>query len=266
MLPPASITPSSETPAVQFTGVDFAYDQTPILEQATFTIPRGESLCLIGPNGGGKTTLFKLILGLLKPKAGQVKILGTTPRDASPRVGYMPQYLQYDPKFPVTAHDIVIMGRVNNRFAGPYASKDKEAALNALDRMHLADHAQHPFSKLSGGQRQRVLIARALICEPQLLLLDEPTANVDLAVEARFLETIESLKSKLTILTVTHDLGVIGHLGQRVLCVNRSVHSHNAADLTGDVVKEIFTGELRLAHEQHALHSQGNHSHCDHDH
>jgi zinc transport system ATP-binding protein len=257
-------TTPSTPPAIDFAGVDFAYDQTPILQDATFTVDRGESLCLIGPNGGGKTTLFKLVLGLLKPRRGRIQVLGTRPRDASPRVGYMPQHLHYDPKFPVTARDIVIMGRVNKRFGGRYRREDKEAALQALERLDLADHAQHPFAQLSGGQRQRVLIARALICEPQLLLLDEPTANVDLAVEEQFLETIESLKSQLTILTITHDLGVIGHLGQRVLCVNRSVHSHNAADLTGDVVKEIFTGKLRLTHERHARHDQGDHSHCDH--
>ncbi|MEM7145130.1 MAG: ABC transporter ATP-binding protein [Verrucomicrobiota bacterium] len=252
--------PSSPDPpnAVALADVSFAYDQNnPIIEHATFTIPHGESLCLIGPNGGGKTTLFKLILGLLKPDRGQIAVLGTSPNNAARRIGYMPQHLQYDPKFPVTARDIVLMGRVNKHLGGRYSHSDKDAASHALERMNLADLANHPFSKLSGGQRQRVLIARALICDPQLLLLDEPTANVDLAVEAQFLETIESLKDSLTILTVTHDLGVINHLGQRVLCVNRSVHSHNAADLTGDVVREIFTGELRLDHERH---SHGDHN------
>ncbi|MEM8954926.1 MAG: ABC transporter ATP-binding protein [Verrucomicrobiota bacterium] len=254
--------PEPKTSAtVSFTAVSFAYDSNiPIIEDATFSIPPGESLCIIGPNGGGKTTLFKLILGLLKPNRGTVTVLGTTPGNAAPRVGYMPQHLQYDPKFPVTARDIVLMGRVNKHIGGRYSRADKEAALQALDRMDLVDQAGHSFAKLSGGQRQRVLIARALVCDPQLLLLDEPTANVDLAVEAQFLETIESLKKSLTILTVTHDLGVIPHLGQRVLCVNRHVHSHLTADLTGDVIREIFSGELRLDHERHSLHAQDDHT------
>lgn len=249
---------------ITFENVSFAYNGNRVLENASFGIKKGESICMIGPNGGGKTTIFRLLLGLLKPDSGNIEILGTSPRRARTRIGYMPQHFDFDPKFPVTALDIVLMGNLNRIHGGRYSSEDKAKAHEALERVGLSNEALSGFTRLSGGQRQRVLIARALACDPEILLLDEPTANVDLTVEARFLETIEELRSQVTILTITHDLGVASHFGDHVLCVNRSVHSHSISDLSGEVILEIFSDEKRHEHERHALHDHGDHSKCDH--
>lgn len=254
-----------EDTLIRFSDVDFSYNGTPVLSKASFEVRQGESLCMIGPNGGGKTTILRLALGLLKPDAGKIEILGTTPRKASVAVGYMPQHFQFDPKFPVTVTDVVLMGRLDRIRGGRYTHADKEAAGRAIERVRLTPEAKRPYAGLSGGQRQRVLLARALVSDPRVLLLDEPTANIDLTVEERFLESIEKLKEQVTILTVTHDIGVAGHFGDRVLCVNRSVHSHAVSELKGEVIKEIFSDELRLEHDRHTRHTHGDHSHCDHE-
>ena len=249
---------------INFENVSFAYNGNRVLEDASFKVKKGDSICLIGPNGGGKTTIFRLLLGLLKPQCGTIEILGTAPRHARARIGYMPQHFDFDPKFPVTALDIVLMGCLNRIHGGRYTITDKAKAHKTLERVGLADRTTAAFARLSGGQRQRVLIARALTCDPEILLLDEPTANVDLTVEARFLETIEELREQMTILTITHDLGVASHFGDHVLCVNRNVHTHSISDLSGDVIFEIFSDERRHEHECHALHDHGDHSKCDH--
>ena len=176
----------------------------------------------------------------------------------------MPQAVHYDPLFPITAIDIVLMGRLDRLGFGRYSKSCRETALNALDEVGLVDLAHRPFSALSGGQRQRVLIARALACEPQLLLLDEPTANIDLSVEAQLIDTLVNLRGKMTILLVTHDLDLIPTIGESVLCVNHRVHRHSLP-LSGDTIREIYSGVRRVEHDLSTRHTQGDHSSCDHD-
>jgi zinc transport system ATP-binding protein len=156
------------------------------------------------------------------------------------------------------------MGRLDQLKVGHYSRACREAAMNALEEVSLADLAKRPFSDLSGGQRQRVLIARALACAPNLLLLDEPTANIDLSVEEKLLDTLSQLKEKIAILLVTHDLDLIAAVGDSVLCVNRRVHRHTLP-LSGEVIKEIYSGTQRLEHDRQTRHSQGDHSACQHD-
>ena len=159
---------------IEFEGVSFAYPGGPeVISNATFSVHDGESVCTIGPNGGGKSTLLKLMLGLVKPQAGRLKVLGTTPSRARTQIGYMPQHLNFDPRFPVTTLDLVLMGRLGIAPLGPFRKPDRDAAMAALERVRMADCAKQPFSSLSGGQRQRVLIARALASDPKILLLDE---------------------------------------------------------------------------------------------
>jgi zinc transport system ATP-binding protein len=244
--------------------LSFGYDRTLVLEDVSFTICRGESLCVIGPNGGGKSTLVKLILGLLEPSRGSLEILGKRPRRAQQSLGYVPQAMHFDPQFPIAALDIVLMARLDRLRFGRFSRKCRERAMAALDEVKMADFAHRPFSDLSGGERQRVLVARALACDPELLILDEPTANIDLTVEAQLIETLVKLRQKMTILMVTHDLDLVASIGSSVLCVNNRVHRHSLP-LSGDTIKEIYSSRRRLEHDRRSRHLEGDHSACQHD-
>ena len=252
-------------PAISFDRVSFGYGPNTILEDVSFEILPGHSTCVIGPNGGGKTTLLRLALGLLEPRRGEIRLFGQTPAEGCRRVGYVPQAMRFDPLFPVNAMDIVLMGRIERVRFGFFSRACKAAAREALREVGLEAEAGTPFANLSGGQRQRVLIARALATGADLLLLDEPTANVDLTVEAQFLETLDRLGQRATILMVTHDIDLISRLGESVLCVNHRVHRHAVGDLHGDLLREIFSGEFRIEHDRRSRHQQGDHSACQHD-
>jgi len=255
----------AETPIITFENVSRSFGIGLVLEDVSFEIGAGESTCLIGPNGGGKTTLLRLMLGLIRPNKGTVRVFGSRPSRVRRRMAYVPQHIRFDPLFPVNALDIVLMGRLNHLRFGRYCHDCKSTAYESLADVGLADVAHRPFADLSGGQRQRVLIARALACKPDLLLLDEPTANIDLSVEARLLETLEQLRERMSIIMVSHDLDLISHItNDYVLCVHHHVHRHAVDDLTGDFIREIYSSERRIEHERKTLHGQGDHSHCDH--
>ncbi|NOY00060.1 MAG: ABC transporter ATP-binding protein [Verrucomicrobia bacterium] len=253
------------SPIIKFENVSRSFGIGPVLENVSFEIAPGESTCLIGPNGGGKTTLLRLMLGLIKPDCGKVEIFGSRPSRARRKMAYVPQHIRFDPLFPVNALDIVLMGRLNHLRFGRFCDDCKSTAYECLADVGLADAAHRPFADLSGGQRQRVLIARALACKPDLLLLDEPTANIDLSVEARLLDTFAELRKRMSIIMVSHDLDLISHItDDYVLCVHQHVHRHPVDDLSGDVIREIYSSERRVEHERKTLHGQGDHSHCDH--
>jgi zinc transport system ATP-binding protein len=240
----------SPPPVITFENVSFSYGVAPVLEKVNFSIAERESVCVVGPNGGGKTTLVKLILGLLQPDAGKIHIFGQSPHLARERIGYMPQHLLYDPLFPVTVRDIVLMGRLKSGgwrgFFGWPNGEDREAALEALRQVGMEDFLRRPFSSLSGGQRQRVLIARALASRPDLLLLDEPTSNVDTLVESRLLDLLGELNKRMTIMMVTHDLGFVSEMVEKVVCVNRRVAVHPTNDVSGEIIHDIYGGHVRM--------------------
>ena len=243
-------------PILAFERVSFSYGSAPVLENVSFSISERESVCIVGPNGGGKTTLVKLILGLLTPDSGEIRVFGASPRAARPRIGYMPQHLLYDPLFPVTVRDIVLMGRLKSGGArglfGWPGGDDREAALEALRQVGMEDFSRRPFSSLSGGQRQRVLIARALAGRPELLLLDEPTSNVDTLIEARLLGLLREINERMTVAMVTHDLGFVSEMVEKVVCVNRRVVVHRTSDISGEMIHDIYGGHVRMVqHEGH---------------
>ena len=239
---------------VKFTDVDFSYNGAPVLAGVQFAIPARTFISIVGPNAGGKTTLLKLMLGLLKPERGRIEIFGLPPVKARPRIGYMPQHVQFDSRFPVSVLDVALMGRLGaGGGIGPYRKADREAALEALRRLEMEAFRRRPFTDLSGGQRQRVLIARALAAEPELLLLDEPTANVDMAVETELFELLHAMSADITIVVVSHDLGFVSQYVESVICVNRRVMVHPTAAVTGEVISALYGADVRMVNHRHGL-------------
>lgn len=211
-------------PVIDFNNVSFGYESNLILKDISFSIMPGESIGIIGPNGGGKTTLLKLILGFLSPQSGQVSIYGKSPNEVLSAIGYVPQAMLFDRQFPISVYELVLSGRLSRLpWYGIYSASDHKAANEALARVELESFAHVPFGNLSGGQAQRALIARALASEPKILLLDEPTANVDAKAESYIYSLLKGLEGKMTVLMVTHDLNAVIEQVQRVLCVQKSV-------------------------------------------
>jgi zinc transport system ATP-binding protein len=241
--------------AIEIENLDFRFNGGPrVLEDVNLHIARGDFASVIGPNGGGKTTLIKLILGLFTPTTGAIRVLGETPLKARPRIGYMPQHAMMDPRFPVRALDVVMMGRLGRGLTfGSFSAADHRAAEAALAQVGLEEAGGRPFSDLSGGQRQRVLLSRALVTEPEMLLLDEPAAGLDQKVEKDFFELLQELNRHLTVVLVSHDLGFVSGFVRTVICVHRRVDVHPTAELDGRRVTEIYGGDVRMVHHHHRL-------------
>lgn len=229
---------------VRFEGVAFSYGQIPVLENVHFHIHRGEFIALVGPNGAGKSTVLKLLLGLEKPTQGRIEVLGKDPEAARERIGYIPQHADHDPSFPVSVREVVRMGRL--RGFRRFRPEDEEAVNRALAQVEVEDLSTRPFSALSGGQRRRVLVARALAAEPEILLMDEPTTNMDMDSEARLYTTLGHLKGSTTILIVTHDTEFVSALTDRVLCVGKRARDGRAHALVQHRTIQVAEGPTEL--------------------
>lgn len=207
---------------VEVTNVDFSYGTGNTLQGIDLQVTAGEFLGVIGPNGGGKTTLLKLIAGLLVPTSGQVRVFGQPAARSGRLIGYVPQFADVDRTFPITVQEVVLMGRLGlTTFLGGYREEDKQAARRAMEQMGVWELRQRRLGNLSEGQRQRVLIARAVAGEPRLLLLDEPTASVDGEAEAAISEVLGRLHKAITIIMVSHDLELLKSHVDRIIYVNR---------------------------------------------
>ncbi len=226
--------------------VCFAYGGQEVLHNVSFDVPACAFVAVVGPNGGGKTTLLKLLLGEVVPRFGSVRVLGGEPATVRQRIGYVPQALRFDPGFPVSVRDVVLMGRVNWRRIGPYRAEDRRAASAALARVGMGDFERRPFADLSGGERQRVLIAQSLLCAPELLLFDEPTASVDPAAASQLHALFHELKSDRTIVMVSHNLSVVTGHATHVLCVNRTAEMQELAQVAAGTVRLATGGDLAL--------------------
>lgn len=230
-----------DTAVVAMEGVSFAYNGQPVLQEVNLAVPPGDFVAVIGPNGGGKTTLLKLMLGLLVPDTGRIRIMGRAPREASHHIGYVRQDVHINRNFPITALDVVLMGKLDPRNRRTRrTARDRRDALEALERMAMAAYAGRRIGELSGGQRQRVFIARALVTQPRLLLLDEPTASIDTKGQADFFRMLKELNRAITILVVSHDLLVVSTYIKSVACVNKRLHYHHEAEITGDMMETMY--------------------------
>ncbi len=205
--------------AVEWKEVLFAYDGHVVLRPSSFTIPQGICAGIMGPNGGGKTTMLKLLMGFLKPQSGSIRVEGKLPCEARHLISYVPQFLRADRDFPITLEEIILLGCLSD-------PKKEEHAEKWMDRLGLLPHRHKSFGSLSGGLAQRTLVARALISEPEILLLDEPTASIDPPSAAVIFELIQSLKGKKTVLLVTHDIKTIIERVDQIICVQGTISTY----------------------------------------
>ena len=227
---------------IELEDVSFAYNGSgPVLDGVSLSVPAKEFLVVLGPNGGGKSTLLRLILGILEPQKGTVRLLGRPPAESVARVGYVPQDANRNRGFPVAVEDVVLMGRFGGGAPRWGASaEDRAAAAEAMERMGILPLRQSRVGELSQGQRQRVAIARALAARPEVMLLDEPTASVDLQTQAALYDILKELNRTITIVMVSHDLTALTSHATSVACVNRSLFHHDRAELTGDMVQAAY--------------------------
>jgi len=240
---------SSSSPVVDLRNVTFAYssdDPLPVLENVSLQIPADDFLGIIGPNGGGKTTLLKIMLGLIEPRQGTVRLFGRPPSETRHRIGYVPQHARVDSTVPANVLDVVLTGRLGRSSWGAWFRKRHiEAAIEALRQTGTADLARRRIGELSGGQRQRVLIARALAADAELLLLDEPTAGVDALVEENLIDLLHQLNRRLPIVLVSHDVSFVSTHLKRVACLNRRLTCHRADEVSREILSEAYHGHFR---------------------
>lgn len=229
---------SENTPIVEIKELCYSAGGQDILHDINLSICEGDFVSIIGPNGGGKTTLLKLILGLLKPGRGSITINNRRPRTHDTTIGYVPQHVNHNLSFPATALDVVLMGYYNprKRFQKFDRAQKRQEAMEIMERLGIGAFANRKIVALSGGQRQRVLIARALIAQPELLVLDEPTASIDTKGQTEFYEMLKELNKDLTILMVSHDLLIIASYVKSIICLNRTMYYHQSFSSSGEVL------------------------------
>jgi zinc transport system ATP-binding protein len=240
-------------PAALITDLSFSYGGDPVLSDVSLRVEAGDFLALIGPNGGGKTTLIRLMLGLLNPVEGEVRLFGHSPRSMGGRVGYVPQFSTMRPDFPASVLEMVLMGGAcPSLFGGGWdrSGPARKKALSYLDSLGLADVAAHPIAALSGGQRQRAMVARALMSRPEfdladhnadfLLLLDEPTASTDQEGRYCFYEFLGNLRGSITLVVVSHDLFNVSPFFSRAAFVNKTLTPVELGELSPENLALLF--------------------------
>lgn len=238
--------------ALEIADLSFRYGDLLVLDGIDLAVAPREFIGVVGPNAGGKSTLLKILLGLLQPAEGRVNVLGTTPSKARKRLGYVPQYTTFPKDFPITVGQTVIMGRlgVTKPFAG-YAAADMEVAEKAMAETEILDLAERRLNTLSGGQLQRVLLARALVSQPELLLLDEPTSNIDTRLESEIFDLLRELNKRMAIVVVSHDIGFISGYVERVACLNRTLVCHDTESIDGRTLHELYGSDVHMVAHNH---------------
>jgi len=223
------------------------YHNEPVLEDINLAVKELDFIGLIGPNGGGKTTLLKVLLGLLAPSQGQVQILGQPVKTGRRHIGYVPQLVEFDHDFPVSVWDVARMGRLGQRgLLRRYSAGDDELVAEALEQVDMLAVRQRPIGELSGGQRQRVYIARALAGQPKILLLDEPTANIDPKISNNIYELLNRLNQQITILMIAHDMGAISSYVKTIGCLNRRLFYHGTKEITPAMLEHAYRCPIDL--------------------
>jgi zinc transport system ATP-binding protein len=227
-------------PVIELKNIYVKYEKQSVLEDISFVVEENDFFTIVGPNGGGKTTLLKVLLGLMKPVKGSVKI-GDGKNNASELIGYVPQFSKSDRSFPIDVWETVLLGRLNKqKWFSRFNSEDKRLTEHVLDVVGMLDLKNAQIGELSEGQRQRVFIARALVSEPEILLLDEPTTSVDECIKHNIYDLLNELRKKMTIVLVTHDLGAVSSYITKLACLNRKLYFHNNNELNNEDFEEAY--------------------------
>lgn len=241
---------------IEIKNLNFSYGDKSIIKDVSFNIHRGDYIGIIGPNGGGKTTLVKLILGLLKPDSGSVSLFGEPCAKFKnwPKIGYVAQKVtNFDSKFPATVNEVVSMGRFSQRGLLKSLNKtDKSQVSQALQEVEMSEYKNRLIGNLSGGQQQRVFIARALAQQPEIIFLDEPTSGVDLASQEKFYELLKKLNSKLniTLVLISHDIDAITKEVTEIVCINQSLIFYGLAKefLKEEHSEKLYSKGIKFIH------------------
>lgn len=228
--------------AVSINNLTIYYEQIPALSGIFLDVKVGEYLGIIGPNGGGKSTLLKAMLGLIPLSEGNVSVYGNTPQQSRKFIGYVPQLTSVDKHFPITLYEVVLSGCLNPKLSlfKRYTAENRTFVNELLERVGLLSLANRQVSQLSGGEFQRMLIARALATKPKLLLLDEPTASVDAVSREQIFGLLAELNKEMTIILVTHDLLAVASQVTRLACLNKTLIYHGEPQMNESLVNSLY--------------------------
>jgi zinc transport system ATP-binding protein len=227
--------------AIEVKNVYFKYEDTFILEEINFKVEEKDFVGIIGPNGGGKTTLVKILTGLLKPVKGTVEIFGKPASKQNNYIGYVPQLFNFDSNFPINVRDVVLMGRLKpGSLLAKAKNKDQQIVEECLAKVDMLQYKNELIGNLSGGQKQRVLIARALSVQPKILILDEPTASIDSKAGRNFYELLHKLNKEITIIMVSHDIGVISQYVKKIACLNKKLVFHSSKEISREMLEATY--------------------------
>ena len=223
---------------VSLSNVTVRYDDYVAIERVNLEIFADDFICIIGPNGGGKTTLIKAILGTI-PYSGEVNIAPSLFNGNKRLIGYLPQHSTFDRNFPISVLEVVMSGLQSERgFYTKYSREDREKAMQLLDKVGIASVADRQIGEVSGGQLQRALLCRAVISEPKLLILDEPTNFIDKQFERELYDILQQLNQRMAIVMVSHEVNNISPAVKSIVCVNRTLHRHNTNTLSHNQLRE----------------------------
>lgn len=232
---------------IKLSNIYVNYGKNNVLKNINLQVKELDFIGIIGPNGGGKTTLLKTLLGLITPKSGEISIMNYPVFQGRKYLGYVPQSLEFDRSFPILVEDVVKMGRLSKKgLFRRYNSQDEKIVTDCLNQVGMIDLRWRSIAELSGGERQRVYIARALASQPHILLLDEPTANVDSKVQNNIYQLLKELNEYMTILIISHDLGAISSSVKTIACLNQTLHYHQDKLITPQMIQETYQCPIDL--------------------
>lgn len=238
---------------IKISNLNVYYENVCALHNINLEIKDKEFLAILGPNGGGKSTLLKVILGFKVPKHGEIKICDMTPSDARRLIGYVPQFTKFNKKFPISVEEVVLMGKLGGKMKifHRFTNEDREKAHKIMKKLSIYELKNRQIGQLSGGQMQRVLIARALLVEPKILLLDEPTASLDARTKIQIYELLKELNKDMTIIIVTHDIKMVSSYVSTIACINQKLYYHGDLKVDSNIFEQIYGLQVNLGDEGH---------------